>query len=185
MRVQHNFAGDQAGHVQQVINDVNQVTVLPADDAQVAVGVKRAFVAARQDRDGPGNRRQRVTQLVPQHGQEMVFGLVFFLGGIACQTLGFQQALPLQLCRQPRLAFPFQQFARTDQGLIQRVNLEDRCECHLGRLPAPQRHRGRTGTLQRSNQSPSKCCGQNRRREHCENKTSRRNLHCAYHWRIN
>ena len=72
-------AGD-AGDIEQIIDEMNQVLHLPFDqpDPRGVVGITELHQL-----EGGDDRRQRVTQFVAEHRQEFILGPVGALGGVA------------------------------------------------------------------------------------------------------
>ena len=70
-----------ARDVQQVVHEADQMPNLPIDDRALLRGA--AVAAKRHQLKGGENRRQRVPQLVSQHGEELVLRPVGRFGGRA------------------------------------------------------------------------------------------------------
>ena len=83
--LQPDAAARDARHVQQVVDQPRHVLDLAFDDRALALGAGALALHHVQRAD---DGRQRVAQLVPQHGQELVLGA----GGCVC---ALQQLLPL------------------------------------------------------------------------------------------
>ena len=74
-----HFAPCNARHVQQIVDEPRQMTDLPIDDGAF---LQEARIAAERHQLERGEDwRQRVPELVPEHGQELVLGAVRRLGG--------------------------------------------------------------------------------------------------------
>ncbi len=75
---QRDLASRDSRYVEQVVDQAHQVLHLPVDDQPLAL---EARVAARGHQlDGRHDRRQGVPELVPEHGEELVFHGVGALG---------------------------------------------------------------------------------------------------------
>ena len=71
-----DVAARDAGDVQKIVDQPDQVLHLPFDDLQ---GLRIVTVAVQlQDLDGGHDGRQRVAKLVPEHRQELVLGTIGF-----------------------------------------------------------------------------------------------------------
>ncbi len=76
--LQCDLAPGDPRHVEQVVDQAHQVLHLPIDDQPFAFDAQVA--ASGHQLDGGHDGRQRVPELVPEHGQELVFHGVRALG---------------------------------------------------------------------------------------------------------
>ena len=114
--LQRHLAAGEAGHIEQVVDEPHHVSDLSLE--HLALALEDLRIAQLHQLERGHGRRQRVAQLVPEHGEELVLGLVGVLG-LATRRLGafhFLVALALPPLEQPR---------RGPQRLLQARRLGD------------------------------------------------------------
>ena len=145
---QHRFAlqrdhpaGDPR-HVEQVVDQADQVLDLPLDDVAGAAPVRLAQLLQPQQLHGRADRRQRVAQLVGEHGQELVLAqrrLLQRVGGALERRRPLGDTV-LQLGVQPfqRLGLPVEIGEHADLGAQDLWHDRHRHVVHRAALVAAQ-----------------------------------------------
>ncbi len=116
---QRDLAQDHAPGIEQIVGEPRKVTGLPPDDRDrraADIVEQRAFLL--DDLRGIGDGRQRIAQLVTQHGQELVLGAAGLLGGEPRLALAGERRLARIVrgaqrhCHAPHLGKPGVRHAR-------------------------------------------------------------------------
>ena len=113
---QVNFSGVDASDIEQIVDDVSEMPGLVPDRVMRSADCRSVGARHFQDFQRRQDRRQRVSQLVAEHGKEFVFALIGFrelfesalqccVGFLVLVDLGLQRSrLLLQFCDR---AMPF------------------------------------------------------------------------------
>ncbi|CAH0316189.1 hypothetical protein SRABI118_05021 [Massilia sp. Bi118] len=171
---QFHLAGQDAAHVQQVVDDAGQVPDLaPADLARMG-GQLRLHAGQVEHLDRAGDGRQRIAQLVAQHREEGVLGMTLGLGLAPRLLFAAQQGFALVLQSLARGALACKVGAGVAQALEQHVDFghHSRCRRRLG--AAGQRLGGHARLVERYRQALGQEHGDGDRQPHHAQQGQRR-----------
>ncbi len=123
-RLQPELAGGDAGHLQEVADEPRELRDLPFDD-RARLLLDQVLVALLQTHQLQGieDRRQRIAQLVREHGQELV---------LAAVEVGHGDALLPGLPLEPAAHGDVADIALNDVAGVRAVGVADELHLHVG-----------------------------------------------------
>src|SRR5262249_56436301 len=74
--MQSHLAGGEPTHVEQVLDEAREVLDLPIDDGARTLSRRLLGLRVLQDSAGVGDGPERIAQLMPEHGEELVLRAV-------------------------------------------------------------------------------------------------------------
>jgi len=81
-----DLASHDPGHIEEIIDEAGKMLNLPADNAPGPLLSFLLRIESIKHGEATHDRRERVAELVPQHGQEVILGLADSLGFGAGRT---------------------------------------------------------------------------------------------------